>query len=99
MGVLSISSPTPNWTPMWRSCTTISEFEKARRHRRNLRRSEMKRLVSLAALAVALVAGTAQAQQVTVKSGVLSDNSSLYSDLGGPGAGGAAERAGGGLIQ
>src|ERR1700680_3054176 len=93
MGVLSISSPTPNWTPMWRSCTTISEFEKARRHRRNLRRSEMKRLVSLAVLAVALVAGTAQAQQVPVKIGVLSDNSSLYSDIGGPGSVAAAKLA------
>ena len=53
----------------------------------------MKRLVSLAALAVALVAGTAQAQQVTVKIGVLSDNSSLYSDIGGPGSVAAAKLA------
>src|SRR6202521_3329066 len=53
----------------------------------------MKRLVSLAALAVALVAGTAQAQQVTVKIGVLSDNSSLYSDIGGPGSVAAANLA------
>src|ERR1700694_3771576 len=93
MGVLSISSPMPNWTPMSRSRTTISEFEKARRHRRNIRRSAMKRLVSLAAFAVALVAGTAHAQQVTVKIGVLSDNSSLYSDIGGPGSVAAAKMA------
>src|SRR6202049_4520536 len=93
MAVSSISSPIPSWTPMWRSCTTISEFEKARRHRRNIRRIAMKRLVSLAALAVALVAGTAQAQQVTVKIGVLSDNSSLYSDIGGPGSVAAAKLA------
>jgi len=53
----------------------------------------MKRLVSLAALAVALVAGTAHAQQVTVKIGVLSDNSGLYADIGGPGSVAAAKLA------
>src|SRR6202521_1835509 len=53
----------------------------------------MKRLVSLAALAVALVAGTAHAQQTTVKIGVLSDMSSLYADIGGPGSVAAAKMA------
>src|SRR6202521_4707530 len=53
----------------------------------------MKRLVSLAALAVALVAGTAHAQQTTVKIGVLSDMSSLYADIGGPGSIAAAKMA------
>ena len=53
----------------------------------------MKRLVSLAALAVALVAGTAHAQQTTVKIGVLSDMSSLYADIGGPGSVAAAKLA------
>src|ERR1700674_1587325 len=53
----------------------------------------MKRLVSLAALAVALVAGTAHAQQPPVKMGVLSDRSSLYADIGGPGSVAAAKMA------
>jgi branched-chain amino acid transport system substrate-binding protein len=53
----------------------------------------MKRLVSLAALAVALVAGPAHAQQITVKIGVMSDMSSLYADIGGPGSVAAAKLA------
>src|SRR5258705_5254691 len=43
----------------------------------------MKRLFGLAALSAALACGTAHAQ-VTVKIGVLTDMSSLYSDIGGP---------------
>src|SRR5690348_15865548 len=46
----------------------------------------MRRLLGLAALSAALACGTAYAQQVTVKIGVLSDMSSLYSDIGGPGS-------------
>jgi branched-chain amino acid transport system substrate-binding protein len=46
----------------------------------------MKRTIGLAALAVMLACGTASAQQVDVKIGVLSDMSSLYSDVGGPGS-------------
>jgi branched-chain amino acid transport system substrate-binding protein len=53
----------------------------------------MKRLVSLTAVAVALAAGSAQAQQVSVKIGVLSDMSSLYADIGGPGSVAAAKMA------
>jgi len=49
--------------------------------------------MGLAALAAALACGTAQAQQVTVKIGVLSDMSSLYSDIGGPGSVAAAKMA------
>jgi len=52
----------------------------------------MKGLVSLAALAAALASGTAQAQQ-TVKIGVMSDMSSLYADIGGPGSIAAAKLA------
>src|SRR6478672_601914 len=52
----------------------------------------MKRLVGLAALAAALACGTAQAQQ-TVKIGVMSDISSLYSDIGGAGSVAAAKLA------
>ena len=53
----------------------------------------MKRKISLAALAVMLACGTAGAQQVNVKIGVLSDMSSLYSDIGGPGSIAAAKLA------
>jgi branched-chain amino acid transport system substrate-binding protein len=53
----------------------------------------MKRLVSLAALAAALACGSAQAQQINVKIGVMSDMSSLYADIGGPGSTAAAKLA------
>jgi branched-chain amino acid transport system substrate-binding protein len=53
----------------------------------------MKSLVSLTALAVALAAGGAHAQQVNIKIGVLSDMSSLYADLAGPGSTAAAKLA------
>jgi branched-chain amino acid transport system substrate-binding protein len=53
----------------------------------------MKHLLGLAALGAALACGAAQAQQVTVKIGVLSDMSSLYADLGGPGSVAAAKMA------
>jgi branched-chain amino acid transport system substrate-binding protein len=53
----------------------------------------MRRLLGLAALSAALACGTAHAQQVTVKIGVLSDMSSLYSDIGGPGSVAAAKMA------
>ena len=53
----------------------------------------MKSLVSLTAIAVALAAGSAEAQQVNVKIGVMSDMSSLYADIGGPGSTAAAKLA------
>lgn len=53
----------------------------------------MKRMFSLAALAAVLACGTASAQQVNIKIGVLSDMSSLYSDVGGPGSVAAAKLA------
>src|ERR1035437_3756087 len=49
--------------------------------------------MSLAALAVMLACGTAGAQQVNVKIGLLSDMSGLYSDVGGPGSIAAAKLA------
>ena len=52
----------------------------------------MKRLASMAALAAGLACGTAQAQ-TTVKIGVMSDMSSLYSDIGGAGSTAAAKLA------
>src|SRR5215213_7441522 len=53
----------------------------------------MKRTLGLAALAVVLASSTALAQQVSVKIGVLSDMSSLYADIGGPGSVAAAKLA------
>ncbi len=53
----------------------------------------MKRTIALAALAAVLACGSAQAQQINVKIGVLSDMSSLYADLGGPGSVAAAKMA------
>src|SRR5499425_940795 len=53
----------------------------------------MKRQVALAALAALLACGTAQAQDIKVKIGVLSDMSSLYADIGGPGSVAAAKLA------
>ncbi|MBS0536955.1 MAG: ABC transporter substrate-binding protein [Proteobacteria bacterium] len=53
----------------------------------------MKRTMALAALAAALACGSAQAQQINVKIGVLTDMSSLYADLAGPGSVEAAKLA------
>lgn len=53
----------------------------------------MKRMVSLAALAVVLVCGGAFGQQINVKIGVLTDMSSLYADATGPGSVLAAKMA------
>ena len=52
----------------------------------------MKRLIGVAALIVLFIGGAAQAQ-TNVKIGVLSDMSSLYSDIGGPGSVTAAKLA------
>jgi len=53
----------------------------------------MRKTLGLAALAAVLACGSANAQQVTVKIGVLSDMSSLYADIGGPGSVAAAKLA------
>ena len=53
----------------------------------------MKQALGLAALAVVLASSTALAQQITVKIGVMSDMSSLYADIGGPGSVAAAKLA------
>src|SRR5690348_11882536 len=53
----------------------------------------MKRTLGLAALAAVLACSVANAQQVNVKIGVLSDMSSLYADIGGPGSVAAAKMA------
>ena len=53
----------------------------------------MRKTFGLAALAAVLACGGASAQQVNVKIGVLSDMSSLYADIGGPGSVAAAKMA------
>ncbi len=53
----------------------------------------MRKTLGLVALATLLACGGANAQQVNVKIGVLSDMSSLYSDVGGPGSVVAAKLA------
>ena len=53
----------------------------------------MRKTLGLAALAAVLACGGANAQQVNVKIGVLSDMSSLYSDIGGAGSVAAAKLA------
>src|SRR5476651_333425 len=53
----------------------------------------MRKTLGLAALAAVLACSTANAQQVTVKIGVLSDMSSLYADATGPGSVAAAKLA------
>jgi len=53
----------------------------------------MKRRLGLAALAAVLAYGTANAQQINVKIGVLTDMSSLYADATGPGSVAAAKLA------
>jgi branched-chain amino acid transport system substrate-binding protein len=53
----------------------------------------MRKTLGLAALAAVLACNGANAQQVNVKIGVLSDMSSLYADIGGPGSVAAAKMA------
>src|SRR3569623_1741932 len=53
----------------------------------------LKKSIGLAALAAALACGTAQAQQINVKIGVLTDMSSLYADNSGIGSALAAQMA------
>ncbi len=53
----------------------------------------MRKVLGLAAIAAVLGCGAANVQQVNVKIGVLSDMSSLYADIGGPGSVAAAKMA------
>ena len=54
---------------------------------------QMKKTIGLAALAAVLTCGVASAQQINVKVGVLTDMSSLYTDLAGVGSVAAAKLA------
>src|SRR5882672_5716011 len=53
----------------------------------------MRKLLSFAAVGAALACAPAQAQDINVKIGVLSDMSSLYADVAGPGSAAAARLA------
>src|SRR4249919_3563296 len=53
----------------------------------------MRKTLGLAAFAAVLACGAASAQQLNVKIGVMSDMSSLYADIGGPGSVAAAKLA------
>jgi branched-chain amino acid transport system substrate-binding protein len=53
----------------------------------------MKKMIAAAALAATLICGTAHAQQIKVKIGVLTDMNSLYADDTGPGSVAAAKMA------
>src|SRR5262249_62127026 len=57
----------------------------------------MRLAASLAFAAAALLGTAAQAEDITVKLGVLNDMSSLYADIGGRGAGAPAPTAGEGV--
>src|SRR5216684_3149224 len=93
----STGSPTRNWRPTWKSFTTtwVCEEDPLRDRQDRGEKTEeccMKRLIGVAALAALLAGGAAHAQ-VNVKVGVLSDVSSLYSDIGGAGSVAAAKLA------
>src|SRR6476469_6476398 len=94
MATSSKLSPTRNLMPISTSYTTLSEYDdKCRIPAVFDRRKCMKSLVSMTAIAVAIGAVSAQAQQVNVKIGVMSDMSSLYTDLAGAGSTAAAKLA------
>jgi len=59
----------------------------------------MKRVIGYAALTFVLACGTASAQQLNVKIGVLTDMSSLYADDTGPGSVAAAKLAAGDFMK
>src|SRR5262249_23036151 len=97
MAASSTSSPTRSSKPTWASCTNTSASEPYLRplHEQRIatphyRKGEyqMKSMISLTALAVALGCGAAQAQYTdgTIKIGVMNDMSGTYSDLSGQGS-------------
>src|SRR5215467_8282676 len=85
MAVSSTGSPIRNWMRMSISCTSISVSDVSS-GAGNMEFATMKRKITLAALAVMFACGTASAQQINVKIGVLTDMSSLYADATGIGS-------------
>src|SRR5947207_8488094 len=79
----------PNSKAIAISCTSISACEpECRDGNSPTGGSYMKRLITLAALAITFGCGSAQAQYTdgTIKIGVMNDMSGLYADLTGPGS-------------
>src|SRR5262245_54633719 len=89
----SISSQTLNLMQTSTSFTTILVSNEEKRPEKRGGYAMKKRIIGLAALAVTLACGTASAQQINVKIGVLTDMSSLYADATGPGSVVAARMA------
>src|SRR5229473_464597 len=89
MAASSTGSQMPSSKPTSTSCTTIWGCEsECRSASYQQEECHMKRLISLAALAIAFGCGSAQAQYTdgTIKIGVMNDMSGLYADLTGSGS-------------
>src|SRR3984957_15699181 len=94
MGVSWTTSRTRSWRTIWRSCTTISAFEINKGPKGPNPGRLVMRLIASLALAVAALFGTAaQAEDISVKIGVLTDFSGLYTDDTGLGSLAAAKMA------
>src|SRR5438128_6452002 len=89
MAASSTGLPMPSSKPISISCTSISACEPECRDANSpTGGNHMKRLITLAALAITFGCGSAQAQYTdgAVKIGVMNDMSGLYADLTGPGS-------------
>src|SRR5450631_2174106 len=91
------ASPRRSLLPTGRNCSNILAFERGskRAASRHLTEGSMKRMRSLIVAAAALASSSAYAQYTdgVIKIGVLTDMSSLYSDLAGAGSVAAAKMA------
>src|SRR5580700_11135508 len=94
MGVSWTTSRTRSWRTIWRSCTTISAFEINKGPKGpNPGRLAMRLIASLALAFAALFGTAAQAEDISVKIGVLTDFSGLYTDDTGLGSVAAGKKA------
>src|SRR5262245_6223180 len=84
-------SPGPNSRPTWGGCTSISESDS--QPSKETRMFAVRKLGFAVGLAVAALSAQAQVSDGVIKIGVLSDMSSLYADIGGPGSVAAARMA------
>src|SRR5450631_4697707 len=91
------ASPRRSLLPTGRNCSSILAFERGskRAASRHLTEGSMKRMRSLIVAAAALASSSAYAQITdgVIKIGVLTDMSSLYTDLAGAGSVAAAKMA------
>src|ERR1700685_3708278 len=94
MGVSWTTSRTRSWRTIWRSCTTISASEiNEGPNGPHPGRLAMRLIASLAFAFAALFGAAAQAEDISVKIGVLTDFSGLYTDDTGLGSLAAAKMA------